>query len=273
MGLVKSGGISGGSGGGREGSGGSGGSEGRRGSGGSSEGSGGGGGGSVSPESGSNIELKEISNEQIFKGVHTCYTFKSGIDDIVSLEFDPKKSFGKTTAILEVLKNTSSIVTEPAPGEVYKNINIWIGNSGFSSPENLENASITLRVSKAWISEYRVDTGEVILYRYDQNMWNPLPTVLKGENEDYLYYTAATPGFSPFAISSNEKKSDILAEKYQAKNGKNLTPNNGNLSEEKQENPNSDKKKEAHTNLPDMRFLLSAADLLISYAIIRRRKS
>jgi PGF-pre-PGF domain-containing protein len=139
------------------------------GDGGSSGGGGGGGGGGGSPESSSNIAFKEISNEQIFKGTHTHYTFKGGANDIVTVEFDPKKSFGKTTAIIEILKNTSSIVKEPAPGEVYKNINIWIGNSGFSSPENLENARISFRVNKAWISEYNINKSMVALYRFSQN--------------------------------------------------------------------------------------------------------
>jgi PKD repeat protein len=110
---------SGGTGGSGESSEGSGGSSG--GSGGSSGGSGGGAG---SPESTSNVELKEISNEQVFKGIHTCFTFKGEANEIVSVEFDPKKNFGKTTAIVEMLKNTSSIVKEPAPGTVYRNVNL-----------------------------------------------------------------------------------------------------------------------------------------------------
>lgn len=251
-------------------SGGDGGSSG--GSGGSSGGGGGGGGGSVSPESSQNLAFKEISNVQIFKGVHTSYIFKGEANDIVSVEFDPKKSFGKTTAIIEILKNTSSMVKEPSPGEVYKNINIWIGNSGFSKPENLENARITFRVSKSWISEQSINSSKVTLYRYSQNTWNPLPTVLKEENGDYFYFTADTPGFSPFAISSTEKKSIVIPEKFQAKEEKNLTLNNSNQSGEKKENPNSDNKKERQTSLPDMRFVLAAADLLVSYLVLRRRK-
>jgi len=251
-------------------SGGSGGSSGGS-NGGSSGGGGGDGGGSVSPESSKNIELKEISNEKIFKGVHAFYTFKGGANDIVSVEFDPKKNFGKTTAIVEVLKNTSSIVKEPAPGEVYKNINIWIGNSGFSSPENLENARITFRVSKTWISERGIDKSKVTLYRYSQNMWNPPTTVLKGENEDYFYFTAETPGFSPFAISTTGKKSIVNTEKLQAKNEKNLTLNNSNLSEEKKENLNSDNKKE-QKSMPDIGTVLSATDILVSYLILKRRR-
>lgn len=83
----------------------------------SGSGGSGGGGGGGSPESTRNIELKEISNEQIFKDIHTCFTFKDEANEIVSVEFDPKKNFGKTTAIVEMLKNTSSIVKEPAPPE------------------------------------------------------------------------------------------------------------------------------------------------------------
>ena len=242
------------------------------GDGGSSGGGGGGGGGSVSPESGQNIAFKEISNVQIFKGVHTSYIFKGEANDIVSVEFDPKKSFGKTTAIIEILKNTSSIVKEPAPGEVCKNINIWIGNSGFSKPENLENARITFRVSKSWTSEQNINSSKVTLYRYNQNTWNPLSTVLKGENKDYFYFTADTPGFSPFAISSTEKKSIVIPDKFQAKDEKNFTLNNSNQSDEKKENSNSDNKTKRPTSLPDMRFVLAAADLLVSYLVLRGRK-
>ena len=241
------------------------------GGGGSSGGGGGGGGGSASPESSRNIELKEISNEQVFKGIHTCYTFKGGVNDIVSVEFDPKKTFGKTTAIVEILKNTSSIVKGPAPGEVYKNINIWIGNSGFSRPENLENARINFRVSKTWISEHSINKNTVTLYRYNQNQWNPLSTALKEENEDYLYFTAETPGFSPFAISSTEKSTQSV-EVFQARNEVNKALNKSNLSEEKQGTPDLDYEKEGQKSLPDSGYVLAAAEVLVSYAILKKRK-
>lgn len=71
-------------------------------SGGSSGGSGGGGGGGGggSPESSRNVELKEVSNEQIFKGTHTCYTFRGETNEIVTIEFDPKRTSGKLQQLL-----------------------------------------------------------------------------------------------------------------------------------------------------------------------------
>jgi len=241
------------------------------GSGGESGGGSGGGGGAGSPESSKNIELKEVSNEQVFKGTHTCYTFNGGVNDIVSVEFDPKKSFGKTTAIVEILKNKSSIVKEPAPGKVYKNINIWVGNSGFSSSENLENARINFRVPRAWISENNINESAVTLYRYSQDTWNALPTVLSGEDKDYFYFTAETPGFSPFAISSTEISTQSV-EIFQTKNKESQELNESNHSEgEKQKNPDSDIEKEKKdTPGPDVFF--TAAEVMVSYTILRRRK-
>jgi len=260
--------------------GGSSGDEGREeensGSGGSRGGSGGGG-GAGSPESTRNIELKEVSSEQVFKGTHTCFTFKNEINDIATVEFDPKKNFGKITAIVEILKNTSSIVKEPAPGTVYRNINIWIGNSGFSSPENFENARINFRVSKAWIADHRVRENTVNLYRYDKDSWNPLPTSINGEDENYFYFTAETPGFSPFAISVIEEKTQSV-EISPARTGENRTLSKEDISDDK---TNSDKEKQGVTasdiekkekkSSPGPGATFVVAELLILYGILKKR--
>lgn len=236
-----------------------------------SSGSSGGGGGAGSPESSRNIELKEISNEQVFKGTHTCFTFKGGANEIVTVEFDPKKNFGKTTAIVEILKNTSSVVKESAPGTVYRNVNIWVGNSGFSSPGNLENARINFRVSRAWITEQSVSENTVTLYRYSEGAWNSLPTTPSGENEKYFYFTAETSGFSSFAISSKEKNTKLI-ELSQTKNEENKALTKSNLSEgEKHENINSDVEKEKE-DTPGPGVSFTVIGLLTSYVILSKRK-
>lgn len=258
-----------------ESSGGNGGGNSGESSGGNSGGNSGGGGGGVgSPESTRNVELKEISNEQVFKGIHTCFTFKGEANEIVTVKFDPKKNFGKTTAIVEILKNTSSIVKEPAPGTVYRNVNIWIGNSGFSSQENFENASINFRVSRAWIAEQGGSKDTVALYRYSEEVWNSLPTTFSREDEVYFYFTAETPGFSPFAISSmkiNTKSIEFL----QTKNEENKGNNKSNLSEgEKQENItniNLELDKEIK-DAPTPGVFLTVIGFLTSYVILSKRK-
>ncbi|WP_410509110.1 PGF-pre-PGF domain-containing protein [Methanosarcina hadiensis] len=234
-------------------------------------GGGGGGGGGGSPESSRNVELKEVSNEQVFKGIHTCYTFKGETNDIVTVEFDPRKNFGKTTTIVEVLKNTSSIVKEPAPGTVYKNLNIWVGNSGFSDPENLENASISFRVNRTWLSENGIKESTIRLYRYTDSKWNSLPTTLTGGDEVFFYFRAETPGFSPFAIASPEKNSQII-EINPAGNKENNLMSSGEISgEDSKENMASNEEKE-NKEAPGTGMLFAAAGILASYAALRKRK-
>ncbi len=235
----------------------------------SSGGGGGGGGGAGSPEPNSNIELKEISNKQVFKGTRTIYTFKAETNDVLTVEFDPKRSFGKTTAIVEMLKNTSAIAGEPAPGKVYRNMNIWVGNSGFSSPENLENAKISFRVNRTWIFENGIDKSTITLYHYNEENWNPLPTSLIGEDENYLYFTAETPGFSPFAIAGRGEGSqeiEILPMESESQivNGEKLT-------EEEIANRTGEREGETKST-PGLEAVFTATGVLGSYAALKRRK-
>lgn len=244
--------------------------------GGSGGGSGGGGGGGGSPEPNSNIELKEIANQQIFKGTHARYTFRAGNNDITAVEFDPKKSFGKTTAIVEMLNDTSTLVLSAPPGKVYKNMNIWVGNSGFSSPENLENAKISFRVSRAWINEMKIDLPTITLMHFSDERWNPLPTKKLSEDDEYSYFEAETPGFSPFAIISMEK-SFQSPEPATVGNGDIQTPNgiqelNGGTAKEGENDENSDTQardqEKKPESIPGFEAVLMALCLLL-YGSVR----
>jgi hypothetical protein len=84
---------------------------------------------------------------------------------------------------------------------VYKHLNIWVGNSGFATSKNLENAVLCFKVEKSWIHDNNIDQSSITLNRYSEKEWNPLPTSKSGEDDKYLYFTAQTPGFSPFVIT------------------------------------------------------------------------
>jgi hypothetical protein len=126
-------------------------------------------------------------------------------------------------------------------------------------------------VNKAWISEYNINKSMVALYRFSQNTWNPLSTILKEEDKDYLYFTAETPGFSPFAISSTEKSTRSVGI-FQTKNDENKALNNSNLSEEKQGALTSSNENEKKKSSPGPGVVIAVAGVLVSYAILRRRK-
>jgi len=164
----------------------------------SSGGGGGGGGGVASAEDYSNIEVKEKYDQYIFKDKITSYIFTSKNNPVLFVNITGNVNAGEISAAVEVLRSPSSIVKGPAPGIAYKNINIWVGTSGFAVPKNIKNADITFRVEKQWTDT--VDPVSIALYRYD-SQWIKLPTQKLREDTEFEYYVASTEKFSPFAIT------------------------------------------------------------------------
>jgi len=173
--------------------------------GGSSHSSGGSSGGVAgSPEPQTNVETKETSQVFIANGNPVNYTFPQAVTPIMNINFDAKKTVGKTTAIVEMLKNQSTLVSEPPSDDVYKFVNIWIGTGGFASSKNLENATIDFKAEKSWMQDDSIDKSSIVLNRYNDTKWEQLKTSLIGEDDKYLYFTAETPGFSSFTITGTK---------------------------------------------------------------------
>lgn len=85
---------------------------------------------------------------------------------------------------------------------VYKNFNVWVGDAEFS-PQKITDARVTFKVEKEWLTSKDIDPETIVLYTY-ANGWTPLSAGRTGEDEEYVYYTAQTPGFSLFSIVSTE---------------------------------------------------------------------
>lgn len=163
------------------------------------------GGGGGSPEPASNIEVKELSQEFVTNGDSIRFEFAKNATSIMYVKFDAKKNFGKTTTIVEQLKNRSVLTPKEPSGKVYRYMNIWVGNEGFATPENIANAIIGFRVNRAEITENETGGPTIFMYRYSDGKWNALPTRKTGEDSQYMYFEARTPGFSPFAIITGKK--------------------------------------------------------------------
>jgi PGF-pre-PGF domain-containing protein len=169
---------------------------GHQGSGGSESGSVGG-----SPEPQSNVEAKEIAQSFIASGNPVQFNFPKTTTPVVNISFVSKKTYGRTKAIAEMLKNQSTLVNGAPSDEIYKFINIWVGSSGFSTSDNIENAAVYFKVEKSWMKDKAVNQSSITLNRYSDSKWNSLTISLVGEDSKYLYFGAQTPGFSTFAIT------------------------------------------------------------------------
>lgn len=175
---------------------------------GSSSGSGSGGGSSGSnasgsPEPQSNVEAKEISQSVINSGDFVKFDFQKNATSVVYIGFNSKNTNGKTTTIVEMLKRKSTLVSGIPSGKINNYFNIWVGNNGFATPNNIENAVICFKIEKSWIQDKMINQSSIILNWYNDKKWDSLPTSQSGEDDNYLYFTAQTSGFSQFAITGN----------------------------------------------------------------------
>lgn len=167
---------------------------------GSSGGSSGGGGGG-SPEPQSNVEIKELAQQFVTNGKHISFEFMQEVTPVVYVEFDAKKTLGKITTIVEKLKERSGLTSAEPEGEVYRYLNIWVGNGNVASSENIDNPVIGFKVEKAWLEENDISDSSIKLWRYNNDTWNLLLPEKVSEDDNYVFFEAETPGFSPFAIT------------------------------------------------------------------------
>lgn len=163
-------------------------------------GGGGGGGGGATGEEFENIDFKDVAERNIILGQNISYEFDSLGNPIVNINFTGLKNSGNIQATIELLKNTSALVTAAPNGLVYKNLNIWVGKAGFATPGNIESLSIGFKVENSWINEHDIKSSDIRLLRYSDNAWSSLETTIVGVDGEYSYFKSVTPGFSPFAI-------------------------------------------------------------------------
>jgi PGF-pre-PGF domain-containing protein len=171
-----------------------------------SYGGGGGGGGGTTGENYSNIELLEKYEKYIFVNKVTKYTFNNIKNPIIFVNITGNVNAGAINTIVEVLRNTSALVKSPAPGNVYKNINIWVGTSGFPVPKNIKTAVIDFRISNSWLENNSLGVDDVVMIKWDGTKWIQLETEKILEDDAYTYYKAETNSFSCFAITGMKNK-------------------------------------------------------------------
>ena len=114
----------------------------------SSSGGGGGGGGSSGAEDYNNVAYKDYSIKYVTQGQKIAFKFPNSENDLESVEFTALKAAGQVKAIIEILYDRSSLVSTNPPGNVYRYINIWVGDTKFNSGNYFSSAEVTFKVSK-----------------------------------------------------------------------------------------------------------------------------
>jgi PGF-pre-PGF domain-containing protein len=108
-----------------------------------------------------------------------------------------KNSVSNVRITVSALAERPAEVAEMA-GEVYSYLEVDAQNI---RDADIDKVVITFRVEKAWMEEKDVAPATVALNRYGGEGWSPLSTAGIGEDADYVYYSAESPGLSVFGIS------------------------------------------------------------------------
>ncbi len=128
------------------------------------------------------------------------------------------KSIGVTKIIFtvsETVQNVSvSIVRLGAvplfapdfEGKIYRILEIMQTN--LTSGE----AVISFKVERSWLEENSLGESEVALYRLVDNVWVVLETIVENTDENFVYFEAASPGFSYFVIGAVDGQGEATTE-------------------------------------------------------------
>jgi len=165
--------------------------------------------GGGSPEPRENVESKDTTKVFIPNEKPVCFNFTNDVTVVESISFESNKTMGKTTAIVENLKNKSALVSDlPKDIIVYKYFNVWVGNEGYGYSDNIQNASICFKVNNTWIQATDINQSSIILKKYDKENkeWTECPVTIVDEDKDCMYFTANIPGFYSFAITGTAQK-------------------------------------------------------------------
>lgn len=149
--------------------------------------------GVVTPEHLDNVVMSETHDRNLVSDIPIYYDYSSDKNDIYRIRATDKSNEKCISMRTEILINTSGTVKEAAPGNVYRNINVWSGT------DNIKEYDIAFKVEKAWSEKY--SPGNVRLFRWNKSGWEELDTKIINKDDKYYYFESHTSSYGAFAIT------------------------------------------------------------------------
>lgn len=145
----------------------------------------------------------------IAKDKEAVVEMPSDIDTgLTKILFTAAKALTSAQITVAKLDSAPASISAPVSAEpavkVYKYIEI---SHNIAEPE-IAAATIQFDIDKSWLNANNIDPAKVVLNRYSSDKWAKLITSKTAETSDKVSYSAATPGFSVFAISGEVKTAD-----------------------------------------------------------------
>ncbi len=159
----------------------------------------------IPPPAGENAGPIDSSQKKVVAGQESSVQFPDPENGVLGVGFKSKGYSGMVIVRVEGAGDENSGSDNKPRGKLYKQMKISVGNERFE--ENIDQGYIEFRVPKSWAEENGINPATIALNRYHGEAWNPLSTEMTGEDEEFYYFRAETPGFSLYAITGEEKSS------------------------------------------------------------------
>ncbi|HIH43590.1 MAG TPA: PGF-pre-PGF domain-containing protein [Candidatus Methanoperedenaceae archaeon] len=164
------------------------------------DGGGGDGGSSGTDEPYENIFRRPVTYITANSGSHVDVNITKDETIVVRVFFDSLGTGGDIPVIVEELVGTSKLVSGPAPGDVYRNFNLYV-----LMPRrelDIKDPGVVLRIKNSWIREKGFANNEIVLYRFKSDTsWKAIALTAIGSDTNYTYFQGSLPGFGSFAAS------------------------------------------------------------------------
>ncbi|MCD4704077.1 MAG: PGF-pre-PGF domain-containing protein, partial [Methanosarcinaceae archaeon] len=157
----------------------------------------------------SQLPQNVVSTDSVIKtvlaGTTIEYDLSGGEGSVLGISFDAESNEGNVVTNVQVLNQLpDGVKGNPSDSQPFQTMSITVGSEGTISDRNADNILIRFKVSREWIADYNIDPSTIRMTRYHDLMWNDLPTNMIDQDDEYLYFTARTPGFSIFQVTGDE---------------------------------------------------------------------
>ena len=155
----------------------------------------------------SNEKLQETVNEtaislklgKINSGSGTDLPINSSRSAVKKLTVEVKKLVANAEFTIEDLGIIPLNIPPPS-----KNVYKYLQMSTSIAYSDISKATIQFKVPASWVQTNNIKEKEIVLFHYENKLWNPLSTAKIGVEGNNLIYQAVTLGFSTFAIGAKD---------------------------------------------------------------------
>lgn len=151
-----------------------------------------------------NIINEETNDRDLSTNTSVIYEFKT-VQPIYRVDVIGEINEFDIPLRVEILKNISSLIKEPATGIIYRYFNIWIKS------ERINNITFKYAINDSWLDNNNLSAKDIKSYQWNSSEWKVLDTKILGRGNGNVYFESVTDNIGSFVIVGNSEETLTLS--------------------------------------------------------------